>query len=55
MCGGVCGGAWRGAQWCTEVHGGVRRGFLLDNIFSQSVCISLEYPIKGVSIFLLAR
>ena len=35
-----------------EVHGGVCGGFLLDNIFSQSVCISLEYPIKGVSIFL---
>ena len=27
-------------------------GFYLDNMFSQSVCISLEYTIKGVSTFL---
>ena len=47
--------AWRCAEGCTEVRGGVHGGFLLDNILSQSVCISLEYHIKGVSIFLLAR
>ena len=49
-------GVHGGARRCTEVHrgvhGGVHGGFLLDNIFSRSVCISLEYPIKGVSIFL---
>ena len=48
------GGAQRGVQRCAEVHRGAQRcvGFLLDNIFSLSVSILFEYPIKGESIIL---